>query len=256
MQARSRAQEKAQALRQQLQLGDGYVDVFDVLRRIGIEVYRAPVEGDGLEGSLIIAAGSAFMFVNSTGALTRQRLTAAHELGHYELGGRHDGTEIVEDYAGVVDEHEEWDAFRFARHFLMDEAGVRQLTSSIEDEEARVAAVAHAFVVSPSVAAIHLQELNVIRRATKDRLKQAFDAGVLKPSAFLLRHGYAMEDLSSPVRSLDPGHVARSFEAYAHGELGLVALSELLQEDEERTLAIIAEAGLAVPDEPDEDPAP
>ncbi len=244
MLSRSRAQEKAQALRQHLQLGDGYVDVFDVLRRVGIEVYRLPVDGDAVEGTLVIRDGVVFIFVNSASALTRQRLTAAHELGHFELGERHDGTEIVEDYRAVTDDQEEWEAFRFARHFLMDEAGVRRLVGDIDDEEHRVAAVANAFVVSPSVAAIHLAEIHVIKRATKDRLKTGFDAGELRPAAFLARYGYEMQDMSSRETSLDPGHVARSLKAYADGEVSLVALAEVLRRDIDETKAIVAGAGL------------
>ncbi len=244
MLGRPRAQEKAQSLRQHLQLGDGYVDIFDVLRRLGIEVYRAPVKGDAVEGTLVIRDGVAFIFVNSAGSLTRQRLTAAHELAHHELGERHNGTEIVENYEAVTDDREEWDAYRFARHFLIDEGGVRRVVADITDEEQRVAAVAHAFVVSPSVAAIHLAEIHVIRRATKDRLKAGFDDGTLKPSAFLARYGYAMDDMSSPVTTLDPGHVARALKAYADGEIALVALAEVLRQDVEATRAMVVEAGL------------
>lgn len=250
MLSRSPAQEKAQSLRQHLGLNDGYVDVFDVLRRLGIEVYRAPVAGDAVEGTLIVRDGVAFMFVNSSGSLTRQRLTAAHELGHYELGGRHNGTEIVEDAAAVADEREEeWDAFRFARHFLMDQSGVRRLVADINDEEERVAAVASKFVVSPKVAAIHLAELALIKRSTKDRLRAAFDAGEIKPAAFLFRYGYAMDDMSSPVKSLDPGHIARALQAYADGDLALVALAEVLQKDLDSAREMVAEAGLEVRDQ-------
>jgi hypothetical protein len=125
----------------------------------------------------------------------------------------------------------------------MDEAGVRRLVADIADEEERVAAVAHAFVVSPSVAAIHLAEIHIIKRSTKDRLKEGFDAGTLKPSAFLNRYGYAMDDMSSPVMALDPGHMARALQAYADREIGLVALAEVLRQDVDTTRAMVVEAG-------------
>lgn len=244
----SSAAEKAQALRQRLGLGTGYVDVFDVLRRLEIEVYRRPVPHDGLDGSLIIRDGVAFIFVNSAGAITRQRLTAAHELGHYELGERHDGTEVLEGFGSVNDDREEWDAFRFARHFLMDEQGVRQLVATLSEEEERVAAVAHRFVVSPTVAAIHLAELKVIKPATKTRLKNGFDSGSLRPAAFLARYGFYMDDMSNPVTTLDAGHIQRSVQAYKDGILSLVALAEVLVLSPDEARALLIEAGIPVDD--------
>ncbi len=242
----SSAAEKAQALRQRLTLGSGYVDVFDVLRRLKIELYRRPVPHDALEGSLTIRDGVAFIFVNSTGAVTRQRLTAAHELGHFELGERHDGTEILEGVGSVDDDREEWDAFRFARHFLMDEQGVRQLVAGLADEEERVAAAAHQFVVSPTVAAIHLAELGVIKATTKKRLKDGFDSGSLRPAAFLSRYGFYMDDMSNPVTALDAGHIQRSVQAYKDGLLSLVALAEVLMLSPDEAHETLANAGVPV----------
>ena len=243
MRRRSGAQEKAQALRQRLVLGTGYVDIFAVLRELNFEVYRRPFHGDGLEGSLQVRDGVPFIFVNSSGAVTRQRLTAAHELGHYELGAHEEGTEVLEG-PGWNNDAEEWEVFRFARHFLMDEQGTRQLVSAMTDEEQRIAAVAHRFVVSPSVAAIHLAELVLIKRSTKERVKQGFDNGSLKPSAFLARYGYAMNDLSDPAVELDPGHVQRSVRAYADGLMSLDALSEVLMMTPAEARAMLLESGI------------
>ena len=249
MLARSRAQEKAEALRQRLGLGHDYVDVFDVLRRLEIEVYRRPIPGEALEGSLTIRDGAAFIFVNSSGALTRQRLTAAHELGHFELGDRHDGTEVLENFESVNDDQaDEWEAFRFARHFLMDEQGVRQLVAAIDDEEHRVAAVAHRYVVSPGVVAIHLAELRLIKVATKARLRLGFGDGTLKPSAFLARYGFDMNDLSNAITAVDSGHVARSVHAYDDGLLSLAGLADVLQLSVDDALSLLTEAGIGVRD--------
>jgi hypothetical protein len=238
----SRAQEKAQALRQRLGLGHGYVDVFDVLRRLDIELYRKPF-ADGLEGAFTIRDGVPFIFVNSQGSLTRQRLTAAHELGHFVLGESVDGTEILEG-PGVGGSNAEWDVFRFARHFLMDAQGVEMLVSGIGDEEQRVAAVAHTYVTSPTVTAIHLRELGHISTATKASLKQRFDEGLLRPSAFLARYGYGMGEMDQQMTELAPAHLRRAFAAYARGLLSLVALSEVLMVTEDVTRQIVREAGI------------
>ena len=119
MSARPDPKEKAQALRQRLNLGSGYVDVFEVLRDLGIEVYRHAFPEDRLEGALTVRDNIPFIFVNSQGALTRQRLTAAHELGHYELGAREEGTQVLEGAISADGDPEEWSAFRFARRDLL-----------------------------------------------------------------------------------------------------------------------------------------
>jgi Zn-dependent peptidase ImmA (M78 family) len=228
-------------------LGHGYVDIFDVLRQLEFEVYRKPFS-DGLEGALTVRDGVTFIFVNSLGSLTRQRLTAAHELGHYELGEREEGTEVLEGPA-LNGDGEEWEVFRFARHFLMDAEGIRTLVSQISDEEQRVAAVAHRFVTSPTVTAIHLRELGMISAATKARLKEQFDAGLLRPSAFLGRYGYGMDEMNQQVTELAPAHIQRSLTAYSHGLLSLVALAEVLMKTEAETEQIVREAGIDVPED-------
>lgn len=244
MPARATAQEKAQALRQRFDLGDGYVDVFDVLRRMEIEVYRKPFS-DGLEGAFTVRDGVSFIFVNSQGSLTRQRLTAAHELGHYELGDRAEGTEILEE-STLNGDRDEWEVFRFARHFLMDEGGVRKLIAHMPDEDRRVAAVAHHFVVSPPATLIHLRELTLISTATKTRLNTQFHEGALRPSAFLARYGYGMDDMNQPMTELAPAHVQRALMAYSKGLLSLVALSETLMTTEELATRMVRGAGLEV----------
>jgi len=243
----STAQEKAQALRQHLGLGHGYVDIFDVLRRLDIEVYRKPFS-DGLEGAFTIRDGVPFIFVNSLGSLTRQRLTAAHELGHFELGERVDGTEVLEG-PGLNGDNAEWEVFRFARHFLMDAQGVQMLVMAVRDEERKVAAVAHTYVTSPAVTAIHLRELGLMSAATRSRLQKQFEEGSLKPSAFLARYGYGMDEMNRPVTELAPAHFQRALAAYSKRLLSLVALAEVLMKSEDETQRIVRDAGIELGDE-------
>jgi Zn-dependent peptidase ImmA (M78 family) len=253
--ASGRAREKAEALRQRLDLGHGRIDIFEVLRSLEIEVYRKSIPNDGLEGALEVRDGVRVIFVNSQGALTLQRMTAAHELGHLQLEGDAEGTQILEQRA-MRDEPAEWEAFRFGRYFLMDGVGVENLVRNIKDEEQRVAAVASHFLVSPAVAALHLREMNLIKSATRTRLKAAFDAGEFRPGTFLARFGYRMPDLFDSVTELDPAHVQRSFAAYERGDLSLTALAEVLQCSEEEAIEQMIGAGVAVrteAEEPDED---
>lgn len=239
-----RVAEQASALRHDLGLGTGYVDVFEVLRRLGVEMYQAPFPEDSLEGAHEVRNGQAFFFVNSSRANTRQRLTAAHELGHHRLGQ----TSIYEatPQAGPDDPASEWDAYRFARYFLMDPGGVKDVVEPLGDPEERVAAVASRFVVSPEVAAIHLAELGHIGSATKTRLLEVFRRGLVKPSGFLARYGYRIARTEQDRVELDPQHVARSLDAYAQGWLTLAALADTLIVGRDEARRLVEEAGLEV----------
>ncbi len=250
MPGNSRAKEKAEAIRHQLSLGDAYVDVFDVMRRLGIEVYRKPFD-EGLEGSLTVRDGVSFVFVNSLGSLTRQRLTAAHELGHYVLEEHREGTEILEASTSGGDGAGEWEVFRFARYFLMDEGGVGRLVAGIGDDRHKVAAVAHAFVTSAVVTAIHLRELGLISAAAKKQLKDEFDSGALKPAAFLARYGFSMGDMGQQVVELAPSHIKRALGMYAARKLSIAALAEVLQMTDQEARNYVVEAGIATYEEVD-----
>ena len=149
---------------------------------------------------------------------------------------------MLEDISAMSN-GEEAEVFRFARHFLMDENGVRVTVANLADEPERVAAVASKYVVSPKVAAIHLAELWLIRPGTKTRILEGFDSGELKPSAFLGRYGYRMKELWDSVIELDPGHVERAMKRYQDGQISLVALAEVLMAPVEEARRMVIEAG-------------
>ncbi len=144
------AVDAAARIRHQLSLGSGYVDVFDTLRRLGIEVYTASFPSDSLDGAHLVRGGTAFVFVNTAHAITRQRLTAAHELGHHTLDNPPEGSAVYEADTDRDPGNNpvEQAAYRFARFFLMDPDGVERLVNGMADERERIAAVAATFVVA------------------------------------------------------------------------------------------------------------
>jgi hypothetical protein len=184
--------------------------------------------------------------VNSCHALNRQRLTAAHELGHYLLGTRHEGSGVFESNTeGMGGEEGEREAFSFARHFLMDEQGLRGLVASIADERERVAASAGTYVVSVNVAAIHLAELGLIRPATKRALLEDLRSKQITPSGFLRTHGYRLPwTPEEPEPVLDPQHVGRALQAYRNGWLTLIALADSLQLEIRAAVDLLTETGI------------
>jgi Zn-dependent peptidase ImmA (M78 family) len=243
----------AARIRQDRNLGGGYVDVFAVIRELGIEVYLAPFvkEVDGLEGAHMVKGGRAFVFVNNERAITRQRLTAAHELGHHMLDNPTDGSAVFESDASIYgDEQVEQDAYRFARCFLMDPAGVRQLVSGIEDERERVAAVAATCVVSPEVAAIHLHDLGLISIKTKLQLAADLGDGTVRPKKLLTQYGYKWTDTPRfPSAELDARFMGKVVSAYEQEWITLKSAADLLGMTQDEARDYLAnELGMAVED--------
>ena len=237
----------AAALRQQLALGSGYVDVFSVLKAKDIEVYQAPFKDDGLEGAHMVKDGHAFVFVNNERAITRQRFTAAHELGHHLLDNPVDGSAVFESTTSDPGtDSAELDAYRFARYFLMDPDGARRLVSQITEEREKIAAVAATFVVSPEVAAIHLQDLGLISARTKSEVMSDLSAKAITPSGFLTRYGYRMAPTPAPAPELDPGFVGKTIDAYAREWIGLAAFAEALQLSVAEARSMLTEQGLPI----------
>lgn len=238
----------AAGLRHELGLGTDYVDVFDVVRRHGIELYLAPFGDDSLEGAHLVQDGRAFIFVNTSNSITRQRLTAAHELGHHVLEGAAEGSVLYEaNVTAPGADPKERAAYAFARYFLMDPEGVRRLADPIKDPDERVAAVASRFVTSIDATCIHLDELGVITTAAKNRLLERLRNGDIKPAALLRGFGYHFEPTPKAERpALDPRYVRAVIDAYARQWITFAAFADILQLDPEEAAGLLAEHGLVV----------
>lgn len=240
----------AARIRHDLGLGSGYVDVLEVLRLVGAEVYQASFATDSLDGAHMRRDGVAFVFINTAHAITRQRLTAAHELGHHVLDASRDGDAVYEsDVSRPGSDPAEQAAFRFARYFLVDPDGVARLTAGLKDEVERVAAVAAHFVVSPEATAIHLVDLKVIKSTTKREISEALASKAVTPSSLLRRYGYRMAwTPKDPPPDLDPRHMRRTLEAYEAEWITMPALADTLQITTEEAHHLLVEHGLPIRD--------
>lgn len=255
MAARGQGREAARLLRSEVGLGTGYVDIYHVIRELGIELYTRPFR-DGLDGACKREQGRDFIFVNtSLPAPLRHRFTAAHELGHAQLRSVGEGGAVFEDNVEQdTGDGEEQEANRFAAHFLMDERGVKELCSTIPDEERRVAATVRRFVVSATSAVIQLCELSLVSPVFKEDLLGSFRAGQDTTRALLRRHKMVlpqMPDFGEQPR-LDPGFEQRVLDAYETRWLRLDAVADLLQVSQERARQILEINGL--PDYEAEEP--
>lgn len=75
----------ALALRQRLDLGDAPLNIWKLIRELDVIVWRHDFGPDAGDGMYIRKGGRSLIIVNSERRASKQRFTAAHELGHHEL---------------------------------------------------------------------------------------------------------------------------------------------------------------------------
>lgn len=247
MAARGQGREAARLLRSELGLGTGYVDIYQVIRELGIELYTHPFR-DGLDGAYKREQERDFIFVNtSQPAPLRHRFTAAHELGHAQLRSVSEGGAVFEDNVEQdAGDGEEREANQFAAHFLVDERGVKELCSTITGEERRVAATVHRFVVSATSAAIQLCDLSLVSPAFTQELLERFRVEQESSRSLLRRHNMVLPQMPDfgEVPRLDPAFEQRVLDAYEMRWLRLDAVADLLQVSQERARQLLEINGL------------
>lgn len=249
MAAKGQGREAARLLRSELGLGTGYVDIYQVIRELGIELYAKPFR-DGLDGAYKREQGRDFIFVNTSAAAPlRHRFTAAHELGHAQLrsAGEAGGVfeDDVEDDAG---DGEEQEANAFAAHFLIDERGAKELCSTIDDPDRRIAATVRRFVVSAESATIHLATLGLVSDDAKRRIMARFAAGDEHTRGLLRRFGMLLPqtaDFGEQSR-LDLVFEQRVLDAYEQRWLRIDAVADLLQTTQDRVRDLLDHNDLPV----------
>jgi len=165
--ADDRIRQAAESARFRANAEPGKVDVFAAIRALEMRLLRYPLPQQSLEGAYVRRRGQAFILVNSSFPLTRQRFTAAHELGHAFLKP---GEEIAH-YDATLSDPEDVEANKFASQFLMDEEAVREVTDEESDSTRMALLVMHAFDVSLEAAAIRLCDLRIITGAQKEQVR-------------------------------------------------------------------------------------
>jgi hypothetical protein len=135
-----------------------------IAERLGLKYYVGEL-GRDFAGMLVgPAAGDAEIHVNRENGKGRQRFTGAHELGHYVLRCRDEGS-LGEDWGDIafrcepeIDEKnskETW-ANQFAAALLMP----RPLIEKLRAEQPELAILAAEFGVTPRAMSVRLRELD------------------------------------------------------------------------------------------------
>lgn len=242
----SHSQIEAERVRSDLGLGSGQIDVFDVARRLGAEVYFHPFGGDGVEGAYKRVGGLPFILINADRPLVRRRYSMAHEIGHMRLGLNDAG--VVESIGTMnspdVDER---NANRFAAYLLMDAEGVRSLVADLDEPWAMIARVATEYLVSPAAAAIHLADLGLLSQADKDQFLST--AGTVSTKRRLTALGYmaASNEAISALDRIDPRHLDDALTEFADGQYSREALAADLDLSPAEADALIERRNVAQP---------
>jgi len=128
----------ADATRFRMALSPGRVDVLGAIRSSSIALLLYPFGSESLEGGYQRDEfGQAYIVVNSSRPVSRQRFTAAHELGHHILHGDRIDAMVLDEYlpedgdqpADPIEEEAEI----FASRFLMDERSTRTIASEVAE---------------------------------------------------------------------------------------------------------------------------
>ncbi len=121
-----RGKQAAQALRLREQLGFGAVHIWQLLDRLGIPVALHEF-GDGGDGLYLWEHGEPFIVINASRRPSRQRFTAAHELGHHEMHRFESARLLIADHDVTRSSNDtrEIEANAFAAYFLAPDEAVR-----------------------------------------------------------------------------------------------------------------------------------
>lgn len=172
--AHVRGTQAAGAVRHRAQLGFEALSIWTLLERLAIPVgVREFGEGCG-DGLYLWDDGEPFIVINASNRPSRQRFTAAHELGHHEMH-RHEHERQVfadENIFGST-ELQEVEANAFAAYLLAPDEALRQHVGERSGEDIDpelVVELMGAFGLSYDATTYRLLNADLVNRAQRERL--------------------------------------------------------------------------------------
>ncbi len=175
MSSRLEAELAAEGLRARLGLSGAYVDPFAALSGLNVATLCYPLPRGSFDGAYQRREDEAFAIINTNADTTRQRFTAAHEIGHHVLWEPDDPQSSVDvdlDDPDPASAGREQIIDTFAAAFLMPVALVRGVVGEESDGARAILAVAAAFDVSKSAAARRVVALDLVTSADAETLQK------------------------------------------------------------------------------------
>jgi Zn-dependent peptidase ImmA (M78 family) len=215
-------------------------DIVTVMESLDLPVVVKPFGRDALDGIYVRRADIVISLLNSSKYLPRYRFTGAHELAHHRC--RHT-TRVDVDVYSTQDDPQESMANAFAACFLMPTKGLwaKKARNSMGDPET-VLTLANEYMVSYQTMVSRLHNVGIFKAPARDSLMAA-----------------RTEVLTDELRSRRPSqefrlpsdYVRRALRAYENYEISLERLAELIHEDKDELIGVLAERSFLRPeDEP------
>jgi Zn-dependent peptidase ImmA (M78 family) len=226
------------------------VEVVEDLAAVPVTVLGLPQGIAGLQGG---KQGKHFVFLNGTQAVSRQRFTLAHELGHIELG--HGGSVDYEDNVLGSSRRapREVQADGFAAELMAPLDGVGTWLNLMHGPALSLETVvrlAHHFHVSATAALYRLQAVWRLGKSKYQPLEAAIDRGEhheLAKRLGLEPHVDTLARASGHLPRLPRATLTYSVNAYERGLLTMEQIAALLQVDVVRIRAELDARGATPP---------
>jgi Zn-dependent peptidase ImmA (M78 family) len=225
--AHVRGRQAAQALRLLEGLGFEPIDIWQLLERLEIPIALHEFGADGGDGLYLWEEGEPFIVVNASIRASRQRFTAAHELGHHEMHRFEvDRLLIADEDIFRSDDQREVEANAFAAYFLAPDQVIRRVVGERRGEQITqdlVVQLMGVFGLSYDATTWRLVNAEVINHAQRTKLAEN-----PKVEERLRRAGLDEETIFQPPARLPRSHLSDALRLYEDHVVSADRLAELL----------------------------
>ena len=243
----------ARLAREELGLGltDRCADILETVEDdagVPVGVLALP---EGFAGVMKRARGRAFIFVNGTEAVVRQRFTLAHEYGHYTLGH---GTVFDRTADMFGRDPREIAANAFAAEFLAPRPAVHAWMERRGDPDIDLEVVvrlAAYFGISATAARIRLETIGLLKRG-KRALDDAIEQGAHRDLHYRLNLSELQDSLTA-ITSLPRLPRALQQHAIRIYEAGLLDVQQIAERTGQRPEVVAEQLSGITPPEDDPD---
>jgi Zn-dependent peptidase ImmA (M78 family) len=248
----------ARALRHELGLGIAPVDIWEVLRRRDVYVALhdfGEAGGDGLYlWRSTEAGGVPLIVVNSAKRPSRQRFTAAHELGHHELH-RFEAADVLiaDEEVGATDGDErEVAANAFAAYLMVPTEDLRESVKALGGPPTPVGLVGlmRRYGLSYQALAYRLRNTDLITQKTLDRLLADGEGQI---DRLMRSQGFAEDSIFPAPAGVPESLSLGAMTLFRRHVITEARLAELLGMTVEQALTVVRDAGMDGSEEPNFD---
>ena len=247
----------ARALRHELGLGVAPVDIWEVLRQRGVFVALHDFGDDGGDGLYLWRGsekeGTPLVVVNSAKRASRQRFTAAHELGHHEMHRFEAADFLIADQTVDSDGDErEVAANAFAAYLLAPTEDLVDAVGALESPltPAGLVSLMRRYGMSYRALAYRLRNANLIKQKTLDSLRAEGEGQIER---LIESQGFNEKSIFPAPKDVPEAISGGAMRLFKDGVISEARLAELLHATVPEALVAVNDAGMSRTDEPDFD---